>query len=185
MRHLKFVCLAILLLASCTLFNSCKPAEERFADRITKIEKTLNADSTKIPEKAEVIKLIDLYSEFADKYPQSKRTPDFLFSAGRYCMSYNLSTKAIAFFDRIIQNYPEYPKHPDSYFLKAFIYDSQLSNLPMARKSYEQLIEKYPNHELAKQAKQLISILGKNLEDVVAGFEENKKEDKSAAVAKK
>ena len=185
MKSLKLVGLGISLFVLFALVNSCKSGEERLADKISTIEKTFKADSTKIPDKTEVVKLIDLYSEFAEKYPQSKKTPDYLFSAGRYCMSYSLSTKAIEFFDRIIKNYPEYPKHPDSYFLKAFVYDSQLSNLPMARKSYEELIQKYPNHELSQQAKQLINILGKNLEDVVAGFEENPKLEKPVAVAKK
>jgi len=185
MRNLKLFGITFSLFALSVLINSCKSPEVRLAEKIDKIEKAFKADSTKIPEKTEVVNLINLYSEFTEKYPQSKKTPDFLFNAGRYCMSFSLSTKAVEFFDKLILKYPDYQKLPDCYFLKGFVYDSQLSNLPMARKSYEQLIEKYPNHELALQAKQLINILGKNLDEVIAGFEENKKEEPGADVVKK
>lgn len=183
MKSFKLISVCVII-ATVFLFNSCKPSEEQFLNKIAEMEKTLNADSTKVPEKAEAVKLIDLYADFAVKFPQSEQASECLFKAARYCMSYMLSTKAVEFFDNIIKNYPQYPKLPDCYFLKAFVYDSQLSNLPMARKTYEELIAKYPNHELSVQAKGLIDILGKNLEDVVAGFEE-KNQTKETPVAKK
>ena len=49
----------------------------------------------------------------------------------------------------------------------------------MARKSYEELIKKYPNHELALQAQELLKILGKNLNDIIAEFETKNNAEKS------
>jgi len=172
------------IITTALFLNSCKPSEEKLLNKISEMEKTLNADSTKVPEKAEALKLIDLYVAFAEKFPQSEKAPECLFKAARYCMSYMLSTKAVEFFDQIIKEYPQYPKLPDCYFLKAFVYDSQLSNLPLARKTYEELIAKYPNHELAIQAKALLDILGKNLEDVIAGFEEKNQTKEEIATKK-
>jgi len=130
-----------------------------------------------IPDKGVAIKLIDLYTEFSEKYPEHEQTADYIFKAGSLCMSVNFPTKAVEFFDKIINNYPDYERHPESYFMKAFVYDSQLNNLPLARQSYEALIEKYPEHELAEQARQLIPLLGKNLEEIIDGFEKENNKD--------
>lgn len=179
MKNSLFTKVLIFFALSTVLLSSCSMSESKYNDKIKEMEDALNADTTKIPAKEDVIKLIDSYVAFVEKFPKSDIAPEYLFRAGRYCMSYQLPTKAIEFFDKIINNYPDYIKTPDSYFLKAFVYDSQLSNIPMARKSYEELIKKYPNHELALQAQELLKILGKNLNDIIAEFETKNNAEKS------
>jgi len=150
---------------------SCTSREDRLIARINELEKKMAEDSLSIPDKDLMNNLIALYAEYGEKFPEKEKAPEFLFSAGRLSMSCNQPDKAIGFFDTIISNYPDYTKLPDCYFLKAFVYDNQLSNLPLARKTYEQLIERYPKHELSYQASQLLLILGKDLEEIVNGFE--------------
>lgn len=165
------------------LFPSCKSHEEKLMARISEMENKFNNDSLNIPDKEQVVALIDMYAEFTENFKESPQSPGYLFSAGTYCMSYNLSTRAIAFFDTLIVRYPSYEKHPDSYFLKAFVYDTQLSNLPNARKAYEELIEKYPDHELAAQAKALVNLLGKDLDAIIKEFEEQNSAHADSVVA--
>ena len=162
------------LLTVIICFVSCTSRQDRLIARINELEKKMAEDSLSIPDKELMGNLIALYAEFGEKFPENEKAADFLFSAGRLSMSGNQPDKAIGFFDTIIKNYPNYNKLPDCYFLKAFVYDNQLSNLPLARKTYEDLIEKYPKHELSYQASQLLLILGKDLEEVVEGFEKQK-----------
>ena len=168
------------LLLSCLLLFSCQSNEQKMIKQIDSLEKEISSNEF-IPDRNTAIKLIELYDEFSEKYPELEQTPEYLFKAGSLCMSVNMSAEALGFFDKIINTYPNYSKHPDSYFLKAFVYDSQLNNLPLARQSYEALIEKYPEHDLAEQARQLIPLLGKNLEDIINGFE---KENNDSLVLK-
>ena len=168
------------LLASLAFFSllliltSCASKEEKLIARINELEKKMADDSLNIPDKATMISLIELYAEFGEKFPENEKAAEFLFSAGRLSMSCNQPEKAVGFFDKIITTYPQFVKLPDCYFLKAFVYDNQLSNLPLARKTYEELIERYPKHELSFQARQLILILGKDLAEIVDGFEAQK-----------
>jgi len=102
MKTIRLIITLVFLSTTTLLLNSCGMSESSYNDKIKKAEDALNADSTKLPEKEDIIKLIDMYSDFATKYPESDITPEYLFRAGRYCMSYQLSTKALEFFDNII-----------------------------------------------------------------------------------
>ncbi|MDD3875538.1 MAG: tetratricopeptide repeat protein [Bacteroidales bacterium] len=159
-----FTSVVVLLLA-------CKSNENKMLERIADLENLIKADSLQMPDKVKVTELINSYDEFAQNFPDNEKTPEFLFNAGKYAMSYNMSEKAIGFFDKIITNYPQYEKHADSFFLKGFVYDSQLSNIPMAKATYEAFIEAYPDHDLAIEAGYLIELLGKPMEEIIAGFE--------------
>lgn len=159
------------------LLFSCKSNEQIMLDKISQLEEEVSKDTVKLPKKDLVIELIDAYEAFAEAYPQHEKAPEFLFNAARFCMSYNMGQKAASLFGKIIEDYPTYERHPDSFFLKAFVYDSQLNNIPQARANYEAFIEKYPDHELADEAAHLINLLGKSIDEILAEFEKNQSEE--------
>jgi len=167
----KYLQIISVLVLAAFMFASCKSSEQKQIDRIRAIEAALAQDTEGVPSKEKVIELIEAYEAFSEAFPAHELTPEFLFNAGKYCMSYNFSLRAVDFFDRIIDNYPDFDKHPDSYFLKGFVYDSQLNNIPQARLTYETFIEAYPEHELAIEAGHLINLLGKSLDEIIAEFE--------------
>jgi len=41
----------------------------------------------------------------------------------------------------------------------------------LAKKTYQEFIDKYPNHPLVESAKQSIKLQGKPLDEIVKGFE--------------
>jgi len=176
---LKFSVLFLVL----TTVVSCKDSESRLLSKINDLENAMAADTLQMPSPEKATALIDAYESFATQYPEHEQTPEFLFKAGRYAMSYNFTQRAIGFFDKIIADHPEFDKHADSYFLKAFVYDSQLGNIPKARVSYQAMIDAYPDHELATEAAFLIEILGKPLEEIIAGFEKMNSEQNQVETA--
>ena len=61
-------------------------------------------------------------------------------------------------------------------FMKAFLFDESLKDVENARKYYQEFIDKYPNHEFAKQAKLLMENLGKSQEEVLKSLQGKNKD---------
>jgi TolA-binding protein len=61
-------------------------------------------------------------------------------------------------------------------FLKAFTLDDGLKQYDEARKAYEDFIEKYPDNPFADDARFSIQNLGKDVNELIDGFEEEVQE---------
>lgn len=60
----------------------------------------------------------------------------------------------------ITQKYAASPIAADAWFYQGFIQNTELNNVEAARVAYEAFLEKYPDHELAADAKRELSTLG-------------------------
>ncbi len=98
-----------------------------------------------------------------------------LFQAGDMAMNLNMPKEAVVLFDRIMENYPDFDKAPQCLFLKGYIYENNLGNLNVAKKIYEEFLEKYPDDEFADDAEVSIKNLGKTPEELIKEFEEQQK----------
>jgi len=164
------------LLVSFFVFVSCNNTlkensiEKEFQNNIKIREEALMKEDVK-KTKEDIVLLIDLYSEYADKYPESDSVANYLYKSAQLCEMVQLYPKAIQFLDRIIDNHTDFNKLEDCYFTKAFIYDNYLKNIPKARESYEAFVDKYPDSQLAADAELLIELLDKDLNEIVKQFE--------------
>lgn len=168
-KSLSILTLAVLILAACT-----SPQEE-LKTEIKSMEDVLFADANKMIDKAKARELIDKYIQFADEYPESQDAPQMLFQAGDMAMNLNMPKEAVVLFDRIMENYPDFDKAPQCLFLKGYIYENNLGNLNVAKKIYEEFLEKYPDDEFADDAEVSIKNLGKTPEELIKEFEEQQK----------
>lgn len=119
-------------------------------------------------------KLKDAYIAFADKYPDDERSPEFLFKAGQNIgaiasgqQNIELHKDAIKIFDRIQSTYPKNHYAEEALFMTGFVYENYLSDLKQAKTAYEVLMSKYPESELAEEAKLAIENLGVNPEEII------------------
>ena len=140
-----------------------KLEEQVFSNKISKLDPKLGNE------------LMGLYDDFSSKYVQDSLAPKYLFKAGEVAMSLNLGNKAISYFTKLQQQFPENRKAPHSLFLQAFIFETQMNNLPAAKQKYTEFIDKYPKHELVKDAIASIDLLGKTPEEIIKNFEEKNK----------
>jgi outer membrane protein assembly factor BamD (BamD/ComL family) len=69
-------------------------------------------------------------------------------------------------FQKILDNYPKGEHSAKALFMIGFINANYTNNLEKARKYYTKFLEKYPDHDLADDAKYEIENLGKNIEDL-------------------
>jgi len=127
-------------------------------------------------DKNKAQRLVDTYNVFTSKFPQDAETPGYLFKTAEVLRSLRKFNEAVGVYSRIGKEFPDFEKAPHSLFLEGFSYENDLNDLPKAKVCYEKFIEKYPDHELADDVQFSIDNLGKSPEDIIKGFEKNKKE---------
>jgi hypothetical protein len=180
----------ILLLALFGAFLlSCNDGVEKETEINKKEKKWNRADYEN--EKAEIIALEDTliqmganpdaksYSqklllktvEFADNYPKDEQSPYFLFMASRAANGLGQYTNSIDIINRIILNYTNYDRLVEVYFMKAFTYDEDLNQKAEAKKVYVEIMEKFPNDPLAKEAKILLENLYLSDEEIIKKYQ--------------
>lgn len=152
---------------------ACSSAKTKIKENIIQCEEVVFGDKGAIPDKLEVKKLLDLYSDYFKKYPEDTTNASQLFKAAElncYLQEYN---KAIAIYDTIASTYPKFSKIPDCIFMKAYVYDAYLQRINKARQIYTDFIERYPNHEFTDDAQMALLYLGKSNEEILESILKN------------
>lgn len=145
--------------------NSNNPAK-----RIEKLEEqVLSTDKAIDPVVAS--DLVSAYCDFADANPDDAMTPEYLFKAVDVSMNLNEPQRTIYIIDKLVKEYPDYPRTQAALFIKAFIFETRYENLDMAKKIYEQYLEMYPNGDFVDDCKASIENLGLTPEELVKKFE--------------
>ena len=163
MKKFLFLAVIALVLAGC---SSNDPAK-----RVNELEKqAFSTEGAIVPEVAS--DLVSAYCDFADANPKDAMSPEYLFKAVDVSMNLNEPQRTISIIDRMLREYPDFPRTQAALFMKAFIFETRFANLDMAKKLYEQYLAMYPNGEFAEDCKASIENLGLTPEELVKKFEE-------------
>lgn len=139
---------------------SCKSGKEKKMEQITAFEKQLFNDTLNILNNDIAIKVLAAYVEFTEKYPNETITPEYMLRAAEVSMNLNDFQKSVEILNRLTTTYPDYSKIPESFHLLGFIYEDKLHDYTKAKQSYLEIINRFPNHVLAEDAKACIKYLG-------------------------
>lgn len=162
MKRLIPLLFILLVMVGC---NSNDPAK-----RIEKLEEQAFATEGAInPEVAN--DLVSAYCDFADANPDDAMAPEYLFKAVDVSMNLNEPQRTIYIIDKLLNNYPDYPRTQAALFVKAFIFETKYENYDMAKKIYEQYLVMYPDGEFAESCRASIENLGLTPEELVKKFE--------------
>ncbi len=95
--------------------------------------------------------------------------------------------QAEANFEKLVHNYPNGVYSSQSLFMMGFINANYLKNLDKARQYYQEFLQKYPEHKLAKDAQYELQNLGKDIEDLpfIKGIEDSTNQESSRPAARK
>ena len=157
-----YVLVFVLVLVGC---NTNDPAK-----RIEKLEEQAFATEGAInPEVAN--DLVSAYCDFADANPDDAMAPEYLFKAVDVSMNLNEPQRTIYIIDKLLNNYPDYPRTQAALFVKGFIFETRYENYDMAKKIYEQYLVMYPDGEFAESCRASIENLGLTPEELVKKFE--------------
>lgn len=143
------------LLIASAMFVACGPNRQEMVNQIEDFEDSifegaLGAD----PEIAD--KLTDMYVKFADKFANDTLAPQFLMKAGEVQSNVLHTERAVELYDRVISQYPDFDDVPMCYFLKGNAYDIN-SMYDEARKAYQEFVDLYPDHFMAKDTRTMLS----------------------------
>lgn len=167
--------LAFLAIISVFFYACGSSPEDEAKSKINELESNLFSSEDMVVNRKQASELVNAYIAYADEFPKDTLSPEYIFKAADICMNILNPSKAVWFFDRIIREYPDYRKVPESMFLKAYVYDNNMQSYDLARKLYTEFIEKYPDNEFADDAKVSIQNLGKTPEQIIMEIEERAK----------
>jgi len=137
-------------------------------------ENELSKKILELQNNNETDKIIDGMNIFIDKYPNSKKTPDYLKTlATIYAGSKKNFNQAITLYKKIINKYPKSEVTPDAYFALGFIYNNELQDYNNAKLYYTEFINKFPNHEAIESAKFELQFLGKSEDEILKALQNN------------
>ena len=158
----------ILLFVSFSLF-SCSSSRDKMSEKITKMESELKTVA-KVDSNS-VSTLISAYQNFATKYPTDSLSPEYLYRAAGLANGFNRGTQAIDLYETIIHTYPAYKLIPECYFMEAVVWENVQGNIAKASEYYNKFLDKYPDHQLADDARAALRLLGKTPDEIVGELE--------------
>ncbi len=172
MNSVKFLLIAfsVIFMVSCGENSEKKKAKEVIAASEAKIF----GDSTAtIPDEKTGLEMITAYTDYSKAWPKDTISAEYLFKAAEIAMNMNKSAMAIDYYNRILLSYPGFSKTPYCIFLQAFILENQMNQYDQAKARYQEFIDKYPDHVLAKDARASIDNMGKPIEELIKQWDKN------------
>lgn len=143
------------------LFAGCNTKSERdkAADKIAAFENAhdpMGVDYVRNPASADT--LINLYTAFADTYPDDSLAPFCLQKAANVSCLIGSFDNAIELSGRVIDGYSGFEAMDDCMLTQAKAYE--FSEKPEeAKAAYQRFIETFPNHPLTEDLKSTIKLL--------------------------
>jgi TolA-binding protein len=182
MKKALLLVFAIIFLAACSTESAKTDSSIADNSNPVDIKKDIEAfkayfasQGSKELDKVMAGEMVEKCQQFALAFPEDPMSPSYLFTGGEVARSIKRYEDAINMFSKVEANYPNHERAPTALFMKAFTYEENLRNSELAKKSYEEFLVKYPNHELTEQVKQLIAVIGLSPEELVKRFKEQNK----------
>jgi len=182
MKNLFYIIIPSILLFSCsgdtdikvedaaTKDDQIDTAEERIAE-IDKHSAILFADSLNFNTQS-ANDLLAAYEDYIKYHDFESESKDYQFKAGELAKALNKPHVAIKHFNGLLERAPDHEKAPLALFYKAMVIGDMLHEDESAKATYQEFIDKYPDHPFTESAKASIGLQGKSLDEIVKGFEE-------------
>ncbi|MBL4655217.1 MAG: hypothetical protein JKY33_05285 [Bacteroidia bacterium] len=160
----------IISLCFLVIFTGCSPGDIQRIEEIEVLEDQLYSKSAKF-DKNIANDLLVKYEEFITNHKEHEKAQGYLYSAAETANSLMQFKKAINLYGTYSKRYADDSRAASCVFIQGFIYENHIGDLGMAEKHYKMFLEKYPDHDLAKDAKFSIDNLGKPVEELLKQFE--------------
>jgi hypothetical protein len=107
----------------------------------------------------------------ADRFPKDTLVPDLLFREAKNLMGKEAHDYALSLWEKIWTQYPAHRYAPVALFMQAFTLDSVHRDVEQAALHYGELIARYPETEVARQARRLLEVVDLSPEELVRHFQ--------------
>ncbi len=182
MKKILYIFVSGLILASCSnepdikiepalvVDNPIDTHEERVAE-INKHSEILFSDSLNFNSKS-ANDLLAAYEDYIKYHSFEVESLNYQFKAGELAKALNKPHVAIKHFNGLLERKKDHEKSGLALFYKAMIIGDMLHEDELAKTTYQEFIDNYPDHPFVESAKASIALQGKSLNDIVKGFEE-------------
>ncbi|MEO1513798.1 MAG: tetratricopeptide repeat protein [Bacteroidota bacterium] len=143
---------------------------------IKALEDTLKKSETNI-DKVSAMELIAKSEAFASGFASDPKAPFMLFRAADVARGIGVHDLAIQHWETIYNKYPEYERRPEARFMIAYTYENDLKNIEKAKANYNAFLENHPEHKMADQVRQILTVIDKSPEELVREFQKNQPEN--------
>lgn len=176
-RILGIISLALLFFVACNSGGSSSSLQEE----VKAAEEALKNNPSGQLDIPKAEKAVEVYEKYAAAFPDDAQTPELLFKSAEIYRSLQNSKKALEVYQKIFSQYGSSERAPVSLFLMAFCYENELKDKDKAKSLYEEFMQKYPSHELAKSAQFALSNIDKTPEEILKEFEAKAKQNGATA----
>ncbi len=153
------------------MLAACRPSSrQRQLHRIESLEQIINKDA----EAGEIntghlVQAADAMKEFVSAFPEdTAHGMEFRYKAAMLYGQAGEWEASIGMIDTFLALYPESTSCPELLFFKGFnVYEQGMGDLEMARKTYLEFLDKYPDHSLVASVLFSLENLGKSDEEVL------------------
>ncbi len=176
--------IVLLIFLSVFGFIACQTPKEKLADKIKSHESILFSDSMKTLNDSLALATLDLYSAYANQFPEDSNSVEYLFKAADLALGINKAPRSLESLELLIQRYPQSLKASSALFMQAFIHETSIQDKEGAKTLFSQFMQKYPDHPLYNSAKASFDQLnaGMSDEELIRMFE--RKQDSLATVVR-
>jgi len=159
-----------LLFGFVCLLGSCVNEQKKALDKVLELESKLmkvqdasaNVDLSK--------EVLVAYSDFLKAYPEADSNPEILFKSGEVFKGLGQYLQAAQAFYKVHTNFPGLDMAPLALFQQAHCFE-RIEQRLSAKHTYEEFIERYPNHPYVEQAKGMIQLLHFSDEELINQFQ--------------
>ncbi len=158
-----------------TLFSVCflliVASCQQKAKELTREELRHTIDSIEAPVRDAVLvesvdtavgnNLVRLYVQYGDRFPEDSLSALYISRAAEISLSMGNIDDMVTYFDRVINEYPDFDHLDECYYTKAVALDNA-GRRQEARAAYEAFLEVYPDHFLAEDIRKAIPLLDKS-----------------------
>lgn len=136
-----------------------EPSRDELSHTIDSIYSSLIAsDQYENADTVQGNNIVRLFIKFADTYPNDSLTPFYIHHAAQVEAGMENTEQMIEYYNRVIDNYPDYIKLDECYYEKGIALDNA-GRKDEAREAYKEFLEMYPNHFLADDIRKALPLL--------------------------
>lgn len=174
-----------------------RPEKEKLQDYINDILKDINSlPRGASPSEVQLNQLMFSYARFVKGNPESPLSANYCLQGAKLAIRLEQHLIAIQFLEEIYHNYPEFEQYPDALLMLAVEYDTNITlylrknnvvSSPLdgritgakllkmdvikhGGELYKEILERFPEHDVAPSAKNGLKNLGKKTNEVVEEF---------------
>ncbi len=182
MRRILFFSLLIMY------FTACRENTESEAESLKELRQQFWKDKSSQANVEKAAKLDSAYKNYINNNPEDTNNAEYLFENAKLHADPHLLNHpdvAINLLEQLYHKYPKSPRAPEAMYQTAYMLENILMLPDNARNRYQLVIDTYPDHPFAKEARVLVKYVGKDPTEALKAITDSASRNKPDTLAGK